>query len=63
MPFIYYAQGCAPYFDDYSTRLSLHLAVRGTEITAQQKSPDLVMMEVQHTDEGGSLALTREVSV
>jgi len=60
MPFIYYAQGCAPYFDDYSTRLSSHLAVRGTEITSQQKRPDLVTMEVQHADEQGSLALIRD---
>lgn len=60
MPFIYDAQGCAPYFDDYSTRLSSHLAVRGTEITAQRKSPDLITMEVQHTDEQGSLALSRD---
>jgi hypothetical protein len=60
MPFIYYARGCAPYLDDYSTRLTSQLAVQGTEITDQQKSPGLVTMEVQHTDEQGSLALTPE---
>lgn len=60
MPFIYYAQGCAPYFNDYSNRLMSQLAVQGTEITGQQKSPGLVTMEVQHTDEQGSLALTTE---
>jgi len=60
MPFIYYAQGCAPYFNDYSNRLMSQLAVQGTEITGQQKSPGLVTMEVQHVDEQGSLALTTE---
>ena len=60
MPFIYYAQGCAPYFNDYSNRLMSQLAVQGTEITGQQKSPGLITMEVQHVNEQGSLALTTE---
>jgi hypothetical protein len=33
MPFIYYGQGVASLYQDFSERLMSHLALKGTEIT------------------------------
>ncbi len=60
MPFIYYGQGVAPLYKDFTERLMSHLALKGTEITHQVLNPASALMDVKHTDESGKLDITIE---
>lgn len=56
MPFIYYGQGVASQYQDFTERLMSHLALKGTEITLYQAtSPTSATMHVKHTDEQGKM--------
>jgi outer membrane lipoprotein SlyB len=55
MPFIYYGQGVASLYQDFSERLMSHLALKGTEITHQVLNPASAQMDVKHTGETGKL--------
>jgi outer membrane lipoprotein SlyB len=55
MPFIYYGQGVASLYKDFSERLMSHLALKGTEITHQVLNPASAQMDVKHTGETGKL--------
>jgi outer membrane lipoprotein SlyB len=55
MPFIYYGQGVASLYQDFSERLMSHLALKGTEITHQVLNPSSAQMDVKHTGETGKL--------
>lgn len=55
MPFIYYGQGVASLYQDFSERLMSHLALKGTEITHQMLNPASAQMDVKHTGETGKL--------
>ena len=56
MPFIYYGQGVASQYQDFSERLMSHLALKGTEITQYKAtSPASATMHVKHTDEQGKM--------
>jgi uncharacterized protein YcfJ len=60
MPFIYYSQGVASQYQDFTERLMSHLALRGTEITGQVLKETTAQMHVKHTDEQGHLDITIE---
>lgn len=55
MPFIYFSQGVASLYPDFTERLMSHLALRGTEITRQVIKETTARMHVKHTDEQGYL--------
>ncbi len=55
MPFIYFSQGVASLYPDFTERLMSHLALRGTEITQQVLRETSAQMHVKHTDEQGHL--------
>jgi outer membrane lipoprotein SlyB len=55
MPFIYYGQGVASLYQDFSERLMSHLALKGTEITHQVLNSGSAQMDVKHTGETGKL--------
>jgi len=55
MPFIYFSQGVASLYPDFTERLMSHLALRGTEITQQAIKETAARMHVKHTDEQGYL--------
>jgi len=60
MPFIYFSQGVASQYQDFTERLMSHLALRGTEITGQVLKETTAQMHVRHTDEQGHLDITVE---
>lgn len=60
MPFIYFGQGVASQYRDFTERLMSHLALKGTEITQQVLNPTSATMHVKHTDEQGKLDITVE---
>jgi len=60
MPFIYYGQGVASLYNEFTERLMSHLALEGTEITQQMLNPSSAQMHVKHTDETGRLNLAVE---
>jgi outer membrane lipoprotein SlyB len=56
MPFIYYGQGVASQYQDFSERLMSHLALKGTEITQYRANGAVsATMHVKHTDEQGRM--------
>ena len=55
MPFMYFSQGVASMYPDFTERLMSHLALRGTEITQQVFKDSTAQMHVKHTDEQGHL--------
>jgi len=56
MPFIYYGQGVATQYQDFTERLMSHLALKGTEITQYKVTgPTSAAMQVKHTDEKGKM--------
>ncbi|MEN6342337.1 MAG: hypothetical protein ABFC89_07220 [Methanospirillum sp.] len=57
MVFVYYAQGVGGFYDEFVERLMSQLALRGTEITHENLGEGRGTMDVQHTDEAGSLEL------
>jgi uncharacterized protein YcfJ len=60
MVFIYYSQGVASLYQDFTERLMSHLALKGTEITHQVLNPSTATMHVKHTDEQGNLDIAVE---
>jgi len=58
MPFIYFSQGVASLYPDFTERLMSHLSLRGTEITQQVLKETAAQMHVKHTDEQGHLDIT-----
>lgn len=60
MPFIYFSQGVASQYPDFTERLMSHLALKGTEITGQVLKETIAQMHVKHTDEQGHLDITIE---
>jgi len=60
MVFIYYSQGVASMYPDFTERLISHLALKGTEITQQVLNPSTATMHVKHTDETGHLEIAIE---
>jgi outer membrane lipoprotein SlyB len=60
MPFIYYSQGVASQYQDFTERLMSHLALKGTEITGQVLKETTAQMHVKHTDEQGHLDIMTE---
>ena len=60
MVFIYYSQGVASQYQDFTERLMSHLALKGTEITQQVQNPETATMHVKHTDEQGKLDIAVE---
>jgi hypothetical protein len=60
MPFIYYSQGVASQYQDFTERLMSHLALKGTEITGQVLKETTAQMHVRHTDEQGHLDISVE---
>src|SRR5512138_1533287 len=60
MVFIYYSQGVASLYPDFTERLMSHLALKGTEITRQVLNPATATMHVKHTDEQGVLEIAVE---
>src|SRR5512136_803106 len=60
MVFIYYSQGVASLYQDFTERLMSHLALKGTEITGQVLNPSTATMHVKHTDEQGKLDIAVE---
>ncbi len=60
MVFIYYSQGVASLYQDFTERLMSHLALKGTEITHQVINPSTATMHVKHTDEQGKLDIAVE---
>ncbi|QYZ79758.1 hypothetical protein E2N92_10120 [Methanofollis formosanus] len=55
MPFIYYGQGVADWYDDFLERLVSHLALEGTEITDEKRNDQTATMGVKRTGEQGTL--------
>lgn len=55
MPFIYYGQGVASFYQDFIERLMSELALRGTEITNQNIRSERAEMDVKHIDEKGKM--------
>jgi hypothetical protein len=55
MPFMYFSQGVASLYPDFTECLMSHLALRGTEITQQILKDSTAQMHVKHTDEQGHL--------
>ncbi|MCK9592261.1 MAG: hypothetical protein M0Q91_09680 [Methanoregula sp.] len=60
MPFIYFSQGVASLYPDFTERLMSHLALKGTEITHQVLKETTAQMHVKHTDEQGHLDINVE---
>jgi outer membrane lipoprotein SlyB len=60
MPFIYFSQGVASQYQDFTERLMSHLALKGTEITGQVLKETTAQMHVKHTDEQGHLDIAVE---
>ncbi len=60
MVFIYYSQGVASQYQDFTERLMSHLALKGTEITGQVLKETTAQMHVRHTDEQGHLDISVE---
>jgi uncharacterized protein YcfJ len=60
MVFIYYSQGVASQYQDFTERLMSHLALKGTEITQQVLKETTAQMHVKHTDEQGHLDIAVE---
>lgn len=60
MVFIYYSQGVASQYQDFTERLMSHLALKGTEITQQVLNETTATMHVRHTDEQGKLDIAVE---
>jgi len=60
MVFIYYSQGVASQYQDFTERLMSHLALKGTEITQQVCKESTAQMHVKHTDEQGHLDIAVE---
>jgi len=60
MVFIYYSQGVASQYQDFTERLMSHLALKGTEITEQVLRETTARMHVRHTDEQGILDIAVE---
>jgi hypothetical protein len=60
MPFIYFSQGVASQYQDFTERLMSHLALKGTEITGQVLRETSAQMQVNHTGEQGHLDITVE---
>lgn len=60
MVFIYYSQGVASLYTDFTERLVSRLALKGTEITQQVLNATTATMHVRHTDEQGKLDLAVE---
>jgi outer membrane lipoprotein SlyB len=60
MPFIYFSQGVASQYQDFTERLMSHLALKGTEITGQVLKETTAQMHVKHTDEQGHLDIAIE---
>jgi len=60
MPFIYYGQGVASLYQDFTERLMSHLALEGTEITRQVLNPKSAQMHVKRADETGTLEFAVE---
>ena len=60
MPFIYFSQGVASLYPDFTERLMSHLALKGTEITQQVLKETNAQMHVKHTDEQGHLDISIE---
>jgi outer membrane lipoprotein SlyB len=60
MPFIYFSQGVASQYQDFTERLMSHLALKGTEITGQVLKETTAQMHVKHTGEQGHLDITVE---
>jgi uncharacterized protein YcfJ len=60
MPFIYFSQGVASQYPDFTERLMSHLALKGTEITGQVLKETTAQMHVKHTDEEGHLDIAVE---
>lgn len=60
MVFIYYSQGVASQYQDFTERLMSHLALKGTEITGQDLKETTAKMHVKHTDEQGHLDISVE---
>jgi outer membrane lipoprotein SlyB len=60
MVFIYYSQGVASQYQDFTERLMSHLALKGTEITGQVLKETTAQMHVKHTDEQGHLDISVE---
>jgi len=58
MPFVYYGQGVAGYYDDFLERLMSRLALEGTEITGEARQDGKATMDVRHTGEQGKLEVT-----
>ena len=59
MVFIYYSQGVASQYQDFTERLMSHLALKGTEITGQDtQRASTAQMHVKHTDEQGHLDIS-----
>jgi hypothetical protein len=53
MVFIYFSQGVASQYQDFTERLMSHLALKGNEITGQVLKETTAQMHVKHTDEQG----------
>ena len=60
MVFIYYSQGVSSLYQDFTERLTSHLALKGTEITHQELNTATATMHVKHTDEQGKLDIVVE---
>jgi len=60
MTFIYFSQGVASLYQDFTERLMSHLALKGTEITGQELKETTAQMHVKHTDEQGHLDISVE---
>jgi len=60
MPFIYFSQGVASQYQDFTERLMSHLALKGTEITGQVLKMTTAQMHVKHTEEQGHLDIAVE---
>jgi hypothetical protein len=60
MTFIYFSQGVASLYQDFTERLMSHLALKGTEITRQVLKETTAQMHVKHTDEQGHLDISVE---
>jgi hypothetical protein len=60
MPFIYYGQGVASLYNEFTEHLMSHLAREGTEITRQVLNPTSAQMHVKRSDETGSLEFAVE---
>lgn len=55
MPFIYYGQGVASFYQDFVERLMSELALKGTEITNKKIETEKAEMDVKYTDETGKM--------